>query len=193
MRLITEKREFTRIQLHFPVQWQRLSVEEHEQWKPMVLRQSTHDRRKFFFRSTDIPNFPRDTARPAEIAILQSLQQLHQKVDRLFELLYPQQMDAHRISGDAVDLSASGVRFLTDIEVKRGEFLLLSFTLPGKSQTMAARRSPWIKQSNMIESLAEVVNISRADKRWTVAVTFSAIHPTDQQEIQRYCQQHRKK
>ena len=190
MRLITEQRQSTRIPFHHHIQWQRISQEECHRWHPAFLQHSTRERQGTIIGSTEIPAFLGEGARPIEVAILQSLKQLHNKLDRLLESVGAQRSAALQQTGDGVDLSASGMRFAAEQEISREQNLLLSFGLPD-ARSRTGSGASWGQQTNRIEVLAKAVNIVRERQRWTVAVAFVAIHPRDQQAIQEYCQAHR--
>lgn len=187
MRLITEQRQSTRVQFQYPIQWQRVTQEEYRRLYPTILQYPTRERQVASHGNTETPAFLHEGARPIEIAILQSLRQLHQKLDRLLESTDLQRGIAPQMVGHGVDLSASGMRFTAEQEITREQHLLLSFVLPDEPSRSRVGAS-WSHQPNKIETLAKTVNIVREKQTWTVAVTFVAVHQQDQQALQEHCQ-----
>ena len=150
-----------------------------------VISGQKHDRTKTRFESgTSSPSASRgvDSARPAEVGgesespILDCLQQINQKLDRIIELM-PRR--AHKggldRSGVIRDISGSGLRFQTDRPVDDGSVLEFQLNLPGRlTHTVLA-----VAEVKRVKVYASV----EGERYWEVAVHFTSIEEFDRDRI----------
>ncbi len=83
-----------------------------------------------------------------------------------------------RIACDAVDISATGIAFLTSVPVERGEYLRVNFTLGERSDRTGRLR--WYDADGV------VARVARVGDHWIWGVEFAVIEERVVSEIQSY-------
>lgn len=197
MRVVDEKRQYPRVKVSLPIQFRLLNEGEYEQIKDEFMRSPTMERRKKPLKTFEFTEGLEggEKLRNLDVVILQTLNLISQKLDLILEHLNlnPAASSAD-FKGESIDISGSGMRFVSNHRLSHDDKIELSFELPA-TQTHAHRSLSALTSSALalkmnahpIDALAEVVKSTSAEAKFITAVEFCAINETDGDEIARYC------
>jgi len=208
---VDEKRQYPRVKVSLPIQFRLLSEREYEQIKDEFIRYPTMERRKSPLKTSELTGGLEggEKLRNLDVVILQTLNLINQKLDLILEHLNlnPVASIAH-FKAESIEISGSGMRFVSDNRLSHRDKIELSFELPATQIPTRRSLSPLTHSAfslkantHQIDALAEVVKSAseeskfilqqsesaNAAKRHFTAVEFCAINEIDRDNITRYC------
>ena len=197
MRVVDEKRQYPRVKALLPIQFRLLDEREYEQIKDEFTCYPTMERRKKSLKTFESTGGLEggEKLRNLDVVILQTLNLISQKLDLILEHLnLSSTASIADFKGESIDVSGSGIRFVSGSRLSHGDKIELSFELPAaqipapKSLSALTHGALSLKiNAHQIDALAEVVKSTSEELRFITAVEFSAINETDRDEITRYC------
>ncbi|MCX8022937.1 MAG: PilZ domain-containing protein [Syntrophorhabdaceae bacterium] len=159
-------REFFRVNVRIPVEFRRLTLEEYKDMEDIVKYSSIVKRER-----PEIESPKGFIDRDEKDSLFIYLEMINRKLDMVIELLKQTERDDSYIKRFFdVNLSGSGMKFLSDIEFCEGDFIEMRLAIPGL---------PLSK----ITTLCEVVRAKRIEEDtlslWEVGLKFNVINEED--------------
>ncbi len=208
MRVVDEKRQYPRVKVSLPIQFRLLNEQEYEQTKEEFIRYSTMERHKSPLKTSELTGGLEggEKLRNLDVVILQTLNLINQKLDLILEHLNLNPVASiDHFKGESIDISGSGMRFVSDNRLSHRNKIELSFELPATQHPTHRSLSPLTPSAfslkantHQINALAEVVKATSEESQFTspqnkgtqrhfTAVEFCAINEIDRDNISRYC------
>ena len=168
----SNKRTNFRVEILVPVNWETLNDEEIK-----LVKQGLGDS---LFKEEELPG-PIDEfieqAGPGskEEQLYRSLQHINNKLDFIIEQLASDSLDKQHRIDNVIDISASGLKFATDIQLGKGTLLKMKLILPGTFQyqmNLIAEVLRYEKIDNAFITAARIVYIDEEARDSIIKVVF---------------------